>query len=176
VVTIRDRAGRSLAAERTGYVFVESPFLFMNYACGEASDLLRHGDAISVGDIGFLDPQGFLHLVGRASRKIVTSGKNVYPEEIERVLERHPAVAAAAVLGTPDSSRGERLVALVHIPADAAVTAADLIAYLRDALPLYKVPRVYAGLPDWPRTRSGKTDFDALRQVWIAGAIARRLP
>jgi long-chain acyl-CoA synthetase len=176
VVTIRDRAGRPLPAERTGHVFVESPFLFMNYACGEASDLLRHGDAISVGDIGFLDPKGFLHLVGRASRKIVTSGKNVYPEEIERELERHPAVAAAAVLGTPDPSRGERLVALVHMPADAAATAADLIAYLRDALPLYKVPRVYACLSDWPLTRSGKTDFDALHQAWIAGAIARRLP
>ena len=92
LITIRDRAGRSRPAGKTGYVFVESPFLFMNYACGESSDLLRQGEAISVGDIGFLDTQGFLHLVGRASRKIVTSGKNVYPEEIERVLECHPAV------------------------------------------------------------------------------------
>ena len=85
VVTIRDRAGRPLPVGKTGFVFVESPFLFMNYACEDASDLLRHGDAMSVGDIGFLDPRGFLHLVGRASRKIVTSGKNVYPEEVERL-------------------------------------------------------------------------------------------
>lgn len=176
VVTIRDRAGRSLPAGMTGFVFVESPFLFMNYACGEASDLLRHGDAMSVGDIGFLDPEGFLHLVGRASRKIVTSGKNVYPEEIEQALERHPAVASAAVLGAPDSHRGERLIALVHLRANATVTAADLISYLRGALPLYKVPRIYACVPDWPLTRSGKTDFDRLRQAWIAGAITRNLP
>ena len=176
VVTIRDRAGRPLAAGKTGYVFVDSPFLFMNYACGEDSDVLRHGEAMSVGDIGFLDPQGFLHLVGRASRKIVTSGKNVYPEEIERVLERHPAVAAAAVLGAPDWSRGERLIGLVHMPADAAVTRAELIAHLREALPLYKVPRVYAPVPEWPLTRSGKTDFDMLRQAWIEGAVTRRLP
>ncbi len=176
VVTIRDRVGRLFPPGKTGYVFVESPFLFMNYACGEASDLLRHGDAISVGDVGFLDPRGFLHLVGRASRKIVTSGKNVYPEEIERVLERHPALAAAAVLGAPDSSRGERLIALVHVRTDAVVTCAELIAYLRDKLPLYKVPRVYANVPEWPPTRSGKTDFEMLRQAWIAGAITRRLP
>jgi long-chain acyl-CoA synthetase len=175
-VTIRDRTGRSLPAGKTGYVFVESPFLFMNYACGEASDLLRQGGAMSVGDIGFLDPQGFLHLVGRASRKIVTSGKNVYPEEIERVLERHPAVVSAAVLGAPDSRRGERLIGLVHLRPDASASAADLISHLREALPLYKVPRVYASVPEWPLTRSGKTDFDGLRQAWIAGTIARRLP
>lgn len=174
VVTIRDRAGRALQAGKTGYVFVESPFLFMNYACGEASDLLRHGAAMSVGDIGFLDAEGFLHLIGRASRKIVTSGKNVYPEEIERVLERHPAVAAAAVLGAADASRGERLVALVQMRADATVAAAGLIAHLRAALPLYKVPRVYASVSEWPLTRSGKTDFDRLRQGWTAGTIARR--
>jgi long-chain acyl-CoA synthetase len=176
LVSIRDRAGRPLPAGKTGYVFVESPFLFMNYACGETSDLLCHDGAMSVGDIGFLDPNGFLHLVGRASRKIVTSGKNVYPEEIERVLERHPAVAAAAVLGAPDGSRGERLIALVHERADAVVTCAELIAHLRKALPLYKVPRVYASVPDWPLTRSGKADFDGLRQAWIAGAITGRLP
>lgn len=176
VVTIRDQGGRSLPTGKTGYVFVESPFLFMDYACGETSDLLCHGDAMSVGDIGFLDAQAFLHLVGRASRKIVTSGKNVYPEEIERVLECHPAVASAAVLGAPDSRRGERLVALVSVRADAAVTAAEFISHLREALPLYKVPRVYATVPEWPLTRSGKTDFEGLRQAWIAGAIARRLP
>jgi len=175
VVTIRDRAGRSLRAGKTGYVFVESPFLFMNYACGESSDLLRHGNAVSVGDIGYLDADGFLHLVGRASRKIVTSGKNVYPEEIERVLERHPAVAAAAVLGAPDASRGERLIGLINTRADAIVAASELIAYLRAVLPLYKVPRVYASVPEWPLTRSGKTDFDRLRQAWSAGTMARRL-
>jgi long-chain acyl-CoA synthetase len=176
VVTIRDRTGRSLPAGQTGYVFVASPFLFMNYACGEPSDLLRHGEAMSVGDIGFLDSNGFLHLVGRASRKIVTSGKNVYPEEIERALERHPAVASAAVLGAPDSSRGERLVGLVHLRTNATVSAADLISHLRDALPLYKVPRVYASVSEWPLTRSGKTDFDRLRQAWTEGTITRRLP
>jgi long-chain acyl-CoA synthetase len=176
VLTIRDRAGRPIPRGKAGYVFAQSPFLFMNYACGEEADLLRYGEEISVGDIGLLDPRGFLHLVGRASRKIVTSGKNVYPEEIERVIERHPMVTAAAVLGAPDQSRGERLIALVHIRADAVVTSADLIAHQRKSLPLYKVPRVYASVAEWPLTRSGKTDFQKLRHAWMAGAITGRLP
>lgn len=173
VVTIRDRAGRRMPAGRAGFVFVESPFLFMNYACGAAADLLYQGEAISVGDIGYLDQQGFLHLVGRAARKIVTSAKNVYPEEIERVLERHAAVEAAAVLGVPDVRRGERLTALVRLRAEVPVTATDLIAHARQALPLYKVPRLYAVVSDWPLTRSGKTDFEALGQAWTAGRFAR---
>ncbi|MEW6641409.1 MAG: AMP-binding protein [Pseudomonadota bacterium] len=172
-ITIRDSAGRALSAGRIGYVFVASPFLFMAYACGESADLLHHGDAVSVGDIGFLDARGFLHLVGRAGRKIVTSGKNVYPEEIERVLERHPAVATAAVLGVDDARRGERLMALLQLRADAAVTSAELIMHARRALPLTKVPRVYATVADWPLTRSGKTDFEALRAVVGAGGAAR---
>jgi long-chain acyl-CoA synthetase len=85
-------------------------------------------------------------------------------------------VTAAAVLGAPDKSRGERLIALVNLRPDAVVTSADLIAYQRSELPLYKVPRVYASVPDWPLTRSGKTDFAKLRQAWMAGAITGRLP
>lgn len=175
-VTIRDDGGRHLPPGDAGYVFVESPFLFMDYACGEASDLRRQGHAISVGDIGFLDSKGFLHLVGRAGRKIVTSGKNVYPEEIERVLERYPGVTSAAVLGVPDPVRGERLVALLNLKADGAVPSSQLISHLRDALPLYMVPRVYAIVPDWPLTRSGKTDFNGLRKSWLDGKITERLP
>ncbi|MGL4288724.1 MAG: AMP-binding protein [Phreatobacter sp.] len=169
LVTIRDRTGRRLPAGRAGFVFVESPFLFMNYACGETADLFYQDDAVSVGDIGYLDPDGFLHLVGRAARKIVTSAKNVYPEEIERVLEGHPAIEAAAVLGVPDTRRGERLTGLLRLRPGVAVTSAALIAHARLVLPLYKVPRLYAVVPDWPLTRSGKTDFESLGQAWNAG-------
>lgn len=168
-VTIRDRAGRQLAPGRTGFVFVESPFLFMNYANGGSPDLIVQDGALSVGDIGFLDGGGFLHLVGRAARKIVTSGKNVYPEEIERVLERHPAIAAAAVTGIADAQRGERLAALVSLRPGATATRAALISHVRLALPLYKVPRLYGVVAEWPLTRSGKTDFESLAAAWAAG-------
>jgi long-chain acyl-CoA synthetase len=169
-VTIRDDDGRRLPPGAAGRVFVASPFLFMEYACGSETPLSRHGDAVSVGDVGVLDERGYLRLAGRANRMIVTSGKNVHPEEIERVLEGHPAVLAAAVLGIVDERRGERLVALLRLGKDARVTSSDLIGYARPSLPLSRIPRRFAVPAQWPTTSSGKTDFDALRRIWESGA------
>jgi long-chain acyl-CoA synthetase len=169
-ISIRDRAGRRLPPGRVGRVFVESPLVFSGYAVGGEDDLYRAGNAISVGDRGRLDAQGFLYLEGREKRMIVTSGKNVFPEEIERALETHPSVAAAAVLGLPDAKRGERMVALVLPRHAVRARPAQLIAHLRRALPLYKVPRVYAAVHAWPRIASGKSDFAALHRLWNAGA------
>jgi long-chain acyl-CoA synthetase len=165
-LSIRDHRGRRLPPGDAGQVFVSSPFVFSGYACGDATALVRDGDAMSVGDVGVLDARGYLRLVGRASRMIITSGKNVHPEEIERVLESHPAVRAAMVLGGDDARRGERLVALLKLHPDASVTASDLIAHARDHLPLDKIPRRFALPPRWPLTASGKSDFQALRAIW----------
>lgn len=169
-LTIRDHLGRCLPPGETGQVFVASPFLFIEYACGSATLLPCHGDAVSVGDIGMLDERGFLRLVGRASRMIITAGKNVHPEEIERVLEGHPAVVAAGVLGVIDERRGERLVALLRLGSDGHLGSSDLISHARLRLPLYKIPRRFAVPSHWPMTSSGKTDFHALRQLWESGA------
>lgn len=167
-ITIRDARGRRLPPGRTGLVFVRSPLRFMGYACG-GGGLVEAGDALSVGDLGFLDGRGFLHLVGRASRMIVSSGRNVHPEEVEEALRSHPAVEAAAVLGIPDARRGERAVALLKRRDGRPVGRAELVAHARALLPLYKVPRVYAEVAEWPLTPSGKTDFQALRRRWEAG-------
>lgn len=165
-LSIRDAAGRRLPAGRTGRVFVASSFLFMDYATGDSPDLYVSGDEVSVGDMGFLDDAGFLHLVGRSRRMIVTSGKNLFPEEVERVLETHPAIATAAVLGMADGKRGERLVAFLSLAEGEAPTRADLIGFLKSRLPLFKVPRVYAQVADWPLTPTGKTDFPAIARLW----------
>lgn len=169
-LSIRDRRGRRLPPGRVGRVFAESPFLFSGYAVGGESGLHRVGPALSVGDTGILDDKGFLTLVGRENRMIVTSGKNLFPEEVERVLERHVGVAAAAVFGAPDAKRGERLVALVALTDAAPLSRAALIAHARGCLPLYKVPRRYYIVTEWPRTASGKSDFQALRRVWQSSA------
>jgi len=169
-ISIRDHLGRKLGPGEAGLVFVESPFQFTEYACGDTGVLLRAGNEISVGDVGVLDERGFLRLVGRASRMIIVSGKNIHPEPIEQVLERHPAIANAAVMGITDDRRGERLVALVRPREAATPSRPALIAWARSALPLYKVPRRYAVPREWPITRSGKTDFQALADMWTAGA------
>ncbi len=169
-LSIRDHLGRRLPPGEAGQVFVASPFVFIDYACGSTAALLREGEAMSVGDIGILDTLGYLHLVGRASRMIITSGKNVHPEEIERVLEGHRAVMAAAVLGVHDDRRGERLVALLKLDPKISVTSSDLIGHARDHLPLYKIPRRFVLPPRWPLISAGKNDFQALHRIWDSEA------
>lgn len=171
-LSVRDQGGRRLPVGRVGRVFAESPFLFSGYAAGGEGDLYRADGAMSVGDIGRMDAEGFLYLIGREKRMIVTSGKNLFPEEVEHVLERHPAIAAAAVMGVSDARRGERLVAVIALAEGARASRAALIAHARAALPLYKVPRLYYRTARWPRTPSGKTDFDALRRLWENGDCA----
>jgi len=169
-LSIRDHLGRQLAPGEAGLVFVASPFLFTEYACGETGQPARLGEALSVGDVGVLDGGGFLRLVGRANRMIICAGRNVHPEEIEQVLDCHPAIMASGVLGISDPRRGERLMAVVRLRPQAGVTRADLIRHARIHLPLYKVPRRFAVAPSWPATSSGKTDFEALRRLFASGA------
>ncbi|MDB5532538.1 MAG: AMP-dependent synthetase, partial [Hyphomicrobiales bacterium] len=172
-VSIRDDTGNVLPAGETGQVFVESPLVFMDYATGVGSHLLRFGDAISVGDVGSLDAQGFLHLSGRANRMILSSGKNIYPEEIETVLQAHPAIAAAAVFAAPDEDRGERLVALLQFAPDASLTQSEIIAHCRRLLPLPNIPRIYLKAEEWRTTGSGKTDFSAMAALMNASSVER---
>ncbi len=149
-----------------GVIFVRSPMLFDDYISGDDGGLLRHGDWVSVGDMGFLDPLGRLVLLGRQRRMIVTSGRNVFPEEIESVLEAHPAVAAASVLGVPDAVRGAAVWAVVQPRAAIPPAQAALAARCRALLPPWKVPRKFVICPDWPRTAGGKTDHARLAALY----------
>ena len=168
-ITIQDGHGRKLSTGNTGLVFVDSNQRFLGYACGDASGLIERNSCLSVGDVGFLDEHGFLYLVGRSNRMIITSGKNIHPEEIEAVLRLHPAIVAAAVLGIEDAKRGERLVALLQFHDGIPVERAAIISHARTMLALYKVPQVYAWVADWPETSSGKTDYGALSRLWAIG-------
>lgn len=175
-IVVRDRSGRRLPVGRRGLVHVASDLVFMDYACGDTADeaCLRHGSEVSVGDAGRLDADGFLHLSGRWKRMIVTSGKNVFPEEIERLVEKCPGVAAACVLGRPDARRGERLVGIVATSGEGP-TRGDLTARCRAGLPLALVPQRWHRLEDWPMTASGKTDFAAVARAYEAGRT-REIP
>ncbi len=121
----------------------------------------------------FIDDGGFLHLVGRQNRMIVTSGKNVYPEEIEAVLQGFPGVRAASVFGAPDARRGERIVAVILLEDGARTSRRDLSAHLRARLPLAFVPRIIVRMTEWRWTASGKTDHGAVRALWESGATER---
>ena len=151
----------------TGQIFVRSPMLFMDYV-GLAPDqtaAVRDGDWLSVRDMGYVDATGFLCLVGRENRMLVTQGKNLFPEEVEAVLITHPEVVNVSVQGVPDAIRGQQVVAMLqikHSESRVRPNSAELAALCRAQLEGYKVPKRFLVCTDWPLTASGKTDHPAL--------------
>lgn len=165
-VRILDNDFHDLKTGETGRVFVESPFRFSGYALSDERPLLQSGAALATGDVGYLDSSGYLYLVGRADRMLICSAKNVYPEEVESVLARHPSVRRAAVFGVADQRRGTRLVAVID-PADGhAISQKDLIAWCRTFLPRYKVPMRFVEMDAWPLTASHKPNLPVM-QTWV---------
>jgi acyl-CoA synthetase (AMP-forming)/AMP-acid ligase II len=151
----------------TGQIFVRSPMLFSDYV-GAANDhtaAVRDGDWLSVRDMGYMDAQGYLCLVGRENRMVVTQGKNLFPEEVESVLLSSTKVSQASVLGVPDAIRGQQVVAIVCTASKVCdVSAQALTDLCRANLESYKVPKRFFICTDWPMTASGKTDHPALAQ------------
>jgi long-chain acyl-CoA synthetase len=153
-------------ADTPGLIYVRSPMVFSDYVLltqhSDQPALLRDGDWLSVRDVGHLDAQGRLHLLGRQQRMLKTQGKNLFPEEVENLLSAHPAVTAASVQGIPDAVRGMQVAAIVQL--QAPVSAAELSAWCRERLEPYKTPRRFYLCSEWPLTASGKTDQKQLAQ------------
>lgn len=143
---------------RGGEVWVRSPYLFEGYASDPGSARWQDG-WLTVGEMGRLEG-GFLYLNGRKGRMVTVADQNVFPEEIEALMETLPGVERAAVLAVPDAARGYVLHA-VAMGDPAAETA--VMAVLRAALGPMKAPRSIRWRTDWPVTASGKTDLAALR-------------
>jgi long-chain acyl-CoA synthetase len=126
----------------------------------------------TVGDIGYLDDDGYLYLWDRASDVIITGGVNVYPAEIENELTVHPAVADAAVFGIPHDEWGEEIKAVVQpapgvTPGDALTT--ELFAFLTGRLARFKLPRTIDYVTELPRDPNGKLYKRHLRDPYWSG-------
>jgi bile acid-coenzyme A ligase len=116
----------------------------------------------TLGDMGWLDAEGFLYLVERKSDMILVGGANVYPAEIEAALDAHPAVRSSAVIGLPDDDLGNRVHAIVDAPAP--VDADELRAHLAQHLAHYKIPRSFEFVSEPLRDDAGKVRRSALRE------------
>lgn len=156
-----------------GLIYVRSPMVFIDYvgAANDPTAALRDGDWVCVRDVGHLDGQGLLHVAGRESRMLVTLAKKLFPEELEAVLETHPAVARASVHGLPDAQRGVQVVAVLQWNATVEPTQrphlAELQAWCRSRLEAFKLPRHLWVATDWRFTASGKTDHRTIGQALI---------
>lgn len=165
-VTIRDPQGHEVSRGTIGRICVKSEMLFSGYAgADETAGFLADG-SLATEDAGFLDDRGQLHLSGRQGRMIVTSAKNLFPEEVEATLENIEGVRRAAVIGVMDAKRGERPVAYIEFERGVALQRAQIIAAMRKSLPAFKAPRDIAVLNDWPLTSSGKVDYMELKRRW----------
>jgi acyl-CoA synthetase (AMP-forming)/AMP-acid ligase II len=120
---------------------------------------------LHTGDIGVMDERGYLRITDRLKDMFIVGGFNVYPAEIEQVLARHPAVAESAVVGVPDERMGEVGRAFVVRRPGARDGEAELIAYCRERLANFKVPRSVVFVESLPRNASGKVTKPALRTV-----------
>ncbi len=146
-----------------GPVWVRGPNLFRGYwRQPQATAAAFEGDWFSTGDLGFLDVDGVLTLVGRAKELIISGGFNVYPREVEDVLVTHPQIAEAAVVGLPDDDLGEQVAAFV-VARDPALTSGEVMDYCRARLAPYKKPRRVIFVPTLPRNAMGKVQKDALK-------------
>jgi long-chain acyl-CoA synthetase len=124
---------------------------------------------LRTGDLGHVDPDGFLHITGRIKEIVIRGGENIAPIEIENVAYRHSMVKEVAVFGVPDDLMGEELAMVCHPQPGATLTADELLAHLRHALPGFKVPK-YLTLTDepLPRNASEKIHRLALRNSFVA--------
>jgi fatty-acyl-CoA synthase len=121
------------------------------------------------GDLAVLDTEGFVNIVDRKKDMILTGGENVYSTEVENVLYAHPNVLEAAVFGVPDEQWGEAVRAAIVLQPGQAATEEEIIAFCRQRLAAFKVPKAVDFLPELPRTGSGKIQKRALRDPYWAG-------
>ena len=130
---------------------------------------------LHTGDLGCMDAQGYVRVIGRVKDMIIRGGENIYPVEIEEFLLRHPHVEEAAVVGVPDDYMGEESVAIVRSSPGAALDAEILRTYCRDGMSRYKGPKYYLFVESFPLTTSGKFKKNELR-AWAARELGLVVP
>lgn len=126
------------------------------YRNDEATGRAFRGGWFHTGDIGYRDADGFYYIVDRKSDMIIRGGENIYPREIDEVLYRHPAIAAAATIGVPDKLYGEEVAAFVVLKDGVRITEEEVIEYCRQHLADYKCPKSVRIVKDIPKGPTGK--------------------
>jgi long-chain acyl-CoA synthetase len=162
-ISIRNDEGSALAVNEVGEICVFGPQVMRGYwQQPEETDKVMYGDWLRTGDIGRMDPAGFVYIEDRKKDMILVSGFNVYPNEVESVVAEHPGVLEVAAVAQPDENSGEA-VALFVVKKDPRLTAEALIAYSRKELTGYKVPKHVYFRTELPKTNVGKILRRALR-------------
>lgn len=163
-IKICNERGKEVPYGESGEIWARSEGMMQSYwNRAEATAEAFSEGWYKSGDGGRMDEEGFIYIGDRIKDMVVSGGENIYPTEVENALFEHPAVAESAVIGVPDEKWGETLKAFIVCETGETVTDEDLIAFLRQRLAGYKVPRQYEQITDLPRTASGKLQKFKLR-------------
>lgn len=159
-VTIRSAKGEILAAGQTGIINIQADSLSLGYY----PHLHSRIENISSDDLGFFDQQGYLHIIGRRSHKIVTGGENVFPAEVESVILATGLVKDVSIIGLPDKYWGQ-VVTAVYIPICPQVSTAKLQALVTNKLSNFKRPKYWLAVESLPRNGQGKVNYEHLKSI-----------
>lgn len=148
-----------MEAGQQGEILVKNPGVFMGYfnRPDATAETLRNG-WVHTGDVGKLDDEGYLYFLGRTKEMIKSSGYSVFPEDVEALLNQHPAVLQSAVIGIPDAVRGESVKAFIVLKPDlkGTISEQEIMEWAKGYMSAYKTPREIVFLGQLPATSSGK--------------------
>ncbi|WP_134680541.1 malonate--CoA ligase [Paracoccus ravus] len=158
--------GATLPDGEPGMIEVRGPNVFLGYweMPEKTREELREDGFFLTGDIGVIDPDGYVSIVGRQKDLIITGGFNVYPKEIELILDEQPGVLESAVVGVPHPDFGEGVVAVLVAAPDSAPDLVRIRTALEQSLARFKQPKHIAVLPELPRNTMGKVQKNLLRK------------
>ena len=164
-IKIVGEAGETLPSGDVGEVFLRpltGQGTTYRYIGAEAKSI--EGGWESLGDLGWMDEEGYLYLTDRLSDMILSGGANIYPAEVEAAIDAFPGVRSSAVIGLPDDDMGARLHAIIDRP-EGSVDAEEMNAHLADHLVRYKIPKSFEFVPEPVRDDAGKVRRKALREA-----------
>lgn len=167
-IDIKDEQGQSLPRGRVGEITANTPAVMDGYwlKAAETEAALCNG-WFHTGDLGYVDEDGYVFVVGRKKEMIISGAENIYPREVEDVLSQHPSVREVAVLGVPSEEWGEMVAAAVVIEQGSSVAEKELEAFCLDYLARYKRPRQWLLLDELPRLDTGKVHKKTLQDTLI---------
>jgi long-chain acyl-CoA synthetase len=170
---ICDDNGKEVATGEIGTIYFKAPAVRFKYYRDEDKTANTYmGDYFTLGDMGYFDADGYLFLTGRSAETIISGGVNIYPQETDDVLLKHPSVADVCTVGVPSEEWGEEVKSIVELeagiePSDQVVE--DLIAFVREHMPAFKVPKSIDFVDDLPRLPSGKIQRRLVRAPYWEG-------
>jgi acyl-CoA synthetase (AMP-forming)/AMP-acid ligase II len=174
-ILILDDAGDPVPTGEVGNIYLTNSLVkaMTYYKDPEKTREAFRGEHMTVGDMGYLDADGYLYIVDRKTDMVISAGVNIYPAEIEELIHEHPAVLDVAVIGVPNEEWGEELKAVVQLRPDARATADEIIDFCRARIADYKRPRTVDFVAEVPRNPSGKLLKREIRAPYWEGRTRR---